>query len=368
MNSAKALFLELLSAAIWERSADSQLFESVDSNLWEQICELAIDQKVVALIFDGVLSLPPELHPEKKIIFKLHLQSESIERTNNRINNVLKKLSAEYEKLGCPFVLLKGPANAFFYPNPLHRTTGDIDAFLYQKGDYQKANNWARSKGLEMEPENIHHQAFRYEGVLIENHKWASYFGIRKFDKLLEQKVDEINANNEFLSIDIDGVEVKVLPHEFNAFFLFQHLFHHFIHLGVGIRQLCDWVLFCDRYSSLMDKDAFLRLAIEFELLYGMQIFASVAVKYLGANPSIFPFAIDTDDENVDMVMDDIFSGGSFGYAIFQNKRFRTSLHRKWYSFRYSSKRLRKIHNIAPSHTANLPLNKVMTNIKVLFK
>ena len=66
MNSAKALFLELLSAAIWERSADSQLFESVDSNLWEQICELAIDQKVVALIFEGVLSLPPELHPEKK--------------------------------------------------------------------------------------------------------------------------------------------------------------------------------------------------------------------------------------------------------------------------------------------------------------
>ena len=98
MDRARTLFLELLSTAVWERTADSQLFESVDSNLWEQVCELAIDQKVVALIFDGVLSLPPELHPEKKIIFKLHLQSESIERTNNRINNVLKKLSAEYER------------------------------------------------------------------------------------------------------------------------------------------------------------------------------------------------------------------------------------------------------------------------------
>ena len=161
------------------------------------------------------------------------------------------------------------------------------------------------------------------------------YFGIRKFDRLLEQKVDEINANNDFLSIDIDGLEIKVLPHEFNAFFIFQHLFHHFIHLGVGIRQLCDWTLFLDRHSSILDKDAFLRLAIEFELLYGMQIFASVAVKYLGANPSIFPFAIDTEDEYVDMVMDDIFNGGSFGKAIFQNKRFRSSLHRKWYSFNY---------------------------------
>ena len=264
--------------------------------------------------------------------------------------------------------MLKGPGNASFYPNPAHRTTGDIDVFLYQKGDYQKANNWARSKEFEMEPENIHHQAFKYEGVLIENHKWASYFGVRKLDKLLEYKVDEISANNSFLKINIDGMEVKVLPHEFNAFFLFQHLFHHFIHLGVGIRQLCDWLLFLDRYSSLIDKDAFLRLAIEFELLYGMQIFASVAVKYLDAEPTIFPFAINTEDEYVDMVMDDILSGGSFGYAIFQNKRFRTSLHRKWYSFKYSNKRLRKIHKIAPNHTANLSLNKVMTNIKILFK
>lgn len=368
MDRARTLFLELLSAALWKRSPNSHLFESVESCLWEQVCQLAIDQKVVALVYDGVISLPYELHPNKQILFKLHLQTESIEKANNRINKVLKKLSVDYEKIGCPFVLLKGQANASFYPNPAHRTTGDIDAFLYQKGDYKKANDWAQSKGFEMEPENIHHQAFKYEGVLIENHKWASFFGIKKFDKLLELKVDEINANNDLLSIDIDGLEVKVLPHEFNAFFIFQHLFHHFIHLGVGIRQFCDWTLFLDRHSSILDKDAFLRLAIEFELLYGMQIFASVAVKYLGANPSIFPFATDTEDEYVDMVMDDIFNGGSFGKAIFQNKRFRSFLHRKWYSFNYSNKRLRKINKIAPSHTANLPLIKVITNIKVLFK
>ena len=368
MNRAKALFLELLSAAIWERSAESQLFEHIDSNLWIQICELAVSQKVVALIYDGVISLPTELHPEKKILFKLHLQTESIEKSNNKVNSVLKKLSAEYEKLNCPFVLLKGQANASFYPNPKHRTTGDIDAFLYQKGDYKIANDWALSKGLEMKPENIHHQSFKYEGVLIENHKAASYFGIRRFDKLLEEKVAEININNNFLSINIDGLEVKVLPYEYNAFFLFQHIFHHFIHLGIGIRQLCDWVLFFDRYSSQIDKGYFLKMVNEFELLYGMQIFASVAVKYLGANPSIFPFATDTEDEYVDFVMEDIFRGGSFGYAVFEDKRFRTPLHRKWYSLMCTRKRLRKIHKIAPSHTANLPLNKLMTNIKILLK
>lgn len=368
MNRAKALFLELLSAALWERLAIPQLFDRVESNLWQQVCELAIEQKVVALIYDGIMTLPSELLPEKKILFKLHLQTESIEKANNRINNVLKKLSEEYEKLGCPFVLLKGQANASFYPNPVHRTTGDIDAFLYINGDYQKANDWARSKGLVMDAENIHHQSFKYEGVLIENHKWASFFGIRKYDKLLKYKVNEISANNSFLKIYIDGVEVQVLPHEFNAFFIFQHIFHHFIHLGIGIRQLCDWVLFLDRNSSLIAKDYFLRLVNEFDLLYAMQIFASVAVKYIGANPAIFPFEIDTNDENVDMVMDDIFSGGSFGYAIFQDKRFRSSLHRKWYSFMYTNKRLHKIHKIAPSHTANLPLIKVMTNIKLLFK
>ncbi|MDO5664998.1 MAG: nucleotidyltransferase family protein [Bacteroidia bacterium] len=368
MNIAHSLFLELLTAAIWNRPANSERFQHIDTAVWEKIIELSIAQKVNALIYDGVMSLPQAFHPEKKIIYKLHLQAETIEASNRSINNVLKKLSAEYKQLACPFVLLKGQANAMLYPNPLHRTPGDIDVYLYQKGDYEKTNNWAREQGFKMDAENIHHQSFEYEGIHIENHKNITYFGIVKYDRLLEKKIQEIITNSDFISVHIDELPVRVLPIEFNAFFIFQHLFHHFIHLGVGIRQFCDWVLFFDTYSTQINKERFNSLVADFGLLNAMQVFASVAVKYMGTKASIFPFSTDTQGKYVDLVMHDIFRGGSFGYSVFQNKRFRNSLHRKWHSFACTISRLQKIYGIAPRHTITLPLNKVVTNIKLLFK
>lgn len=369
MNTAQTLFLELLSAALWNRPPKEQLFRDTTASVWQEIHELAMAQKVTALVYDGVMLLPPSLRPEKKILYKLHLQTEAIEKNNERINRVLKMISDEYRNIGCPFVLLKGQANASFYPNPRHRTPGDIDVYLYQKDGYNKANHWARSRGCDMETENIHHQSFDYEGVHIENHKEVSYFGIVKYNRLLGKKVQEIVANNGFLPLDIeDGLSVRVLPHAFNAFFIFQHLFLHFIHLGVGIRQLCDWALLWNAHSSQINKADFLRLAREFGLPDAMQVFASVAVKYLGANPAIFPFDTDTAGKYVDVVMDDIFKGGSFGHALYQNKRFSGKLHRKWYTFKCTVRRMRKIYGMAPRHIATLPINKVLTNIKLISK
>jgi len=368
MNTAQTVFLELLASAMWNRAPKEELFHNIGTPVWEEIHRLSLAQKVNALVYDGVMLLPPTLRPEKKVLYKLHLEAEAIEKSNERINNVLKSLSHDYESIGCPFVLLKGQGNATLYPNPLHRTPGDIDAYLYQKGDYDKANTWARSQGYEMEAENIHHQAFYYKNVLIENHHEISYFGIVKYDRLLEKKTRQITANNHFLSIDIDGLTVRVLPHGFNAFFIFQHLFHHFIHLGIGIRQLCDWVLYWNAHSAQIDGERFKGLAKEFGLLNAMQAFASVAVKYLGASPNIFPFPTDTEGKYVDLVMEDIFAGGSFGYAVFKDKRFNSKLHRKWHSFSCTVYRMRKINGMAPRHIATLPLNKVLTNIKLLFK
>lgn len=368
MENARTLFLELLTAALWNRAPRENLFQQTGTPVWEEISALASMQKVNALIYDGMMMLPPTLRPEKKIAYQLHLQAEFVEKSNRRVNAILAQLSENYNSVDCPFVLLKGQGNALLYPKPRHRTPGDIDVFLYRPGDYEKANNWAREQGFEMGAENIHHQEFEYYDTLVENHKYVSYFGIAKYDRLLNEIVSEIIAGNEFPAVTIQGVSVRVLPHTFNAFFIFQHLFHHFIHLGVGIRQLCDWVLFWNAYSGHINKEEFNQLATRIGLLNAMQVFASVAVKYLGADPRMFPFAIDTQSEYVDMVMEDIFIGGSFGYALFQHKRFINKWHRKWYTFRCTAKRKRKIKPLAPAHVSSLLMNKIYTNMKLIVK
>jgi len=189
---AVSLFLELLRSAIWNRPADEKLFRHVDSSVWEEVISLAESQKVNALLYDGIMTLPATLRPGKKEVYTLFLQAEAIEELNKKQNEELRVLSSEYGRMDCLFVLLKGQANAVLYPRPEHRSPGDIDLFLYRKGDYEKANEWAKRKGCRMDAENIHHQSYEINGIHVENHKNTCYFGIRKYDRLLEEKMQEI--------------------------------------------------------------------------------------------------------------------------------------------------------------------------------
>lgn len=363
-----SLFLELVRAAIWNKSADEKLFQDLDSSIWTEIIGFAESQKVNALLYDGIMTLPAPLRPEKKILYKLFLQTEAIEQSNKKLNNELKYLSTEYGKIGCPFVLLKGQGNAALYPNPTHRSPGDIDLYLYKKGDYEKANEWAKDKELKMDAEYIHHHAFELNGVIIENHKVISYFGIKKYDLLLEEKIQEIIRNQNFVTIDIDGLQTKILPVEFNGFYIFYHLFHHFINLGVGFRQFFDWVLFMDAHAQEMDKRHFVELVKQFDLLDAMKVFASVSVKYLGANPTIFPFETDVNGKFVEIVLEDILKAGNFGHYTYNHKSFKGKWSTKWYRFRYSVNRTKKIADIAPQHIKSLAWIKVVLNLKLLFK
>jgi hypothetical protein len=363
-----SLFFELIRSAIWNKPADESLFRDIDSSVWEEILSYAESHKVTALLYDGVLTLPELMRPEKTTVYKLFFHADAIEQLNVRNTQVLKELSDVYEKMGISFVLLKGHGNALCYPNPKRRPPGDIDFFFYREDDYRNANKWAERQGCDMHTESIHHQSFEYKKVHIENHKQVSYFQIRRYDRLLESEVQKIIEEDNFLQLDIEGIKVKILPLEFNVFFIFQHLFHHFIHLGIGMKQFCDWTLFWNKFSLQIDKEKFIRLAESFDLLNAMKVFASAAVKYLGAKPSIFPFETDIDGKYVDLVMEDILNGGNFGFSIFKNRTFSSRIHRKWFSFKYTTGRIRKIAAIAPQHIRTLPIIKINKNLKLLFK
>lgn len=363
-NPVDSLFLELLRAAIWNMSVDETSFYYLDSSVWQEILKLSKSQRVCALLYDGIMTLPKSARPEKGLLYKLFLQTQAIEQLNIKINKSLKNLAYEYEKIGCQFVLLKGQGNALVYPKPNHRSPGDIDVYLYRKEDYEKANYWAVSRGYKIGVEHVHHKSFEFEDISIENHRKVSYFLIKKYDSLLEKEIQQITEEKLFAELKIDDLIVKVLPAEFNAFFIFYHLFLHFIKVGVGVRQFCDWILFMDKYSEQMNQKELLRLLKSFDLLKPAKIFASVAVKHLGANPSIFPFETNIHGKCVRMILEDILSGGNFGF-LRSIKRTYNIWPDRWNSFTFTIKRTIKIAKISPNHILIMPYLKLLTRIKL---
>ncbi len=362
------LFLNLLSAAIWDKPADADLFEGLDFKTWNEIVDMARRQTVSALIADKSLSLPKESLPPRELILQFMIMIDQTKALNHKMIHVLSELTKEYKEANFPFCLLKGLGNGMNYPSPMLRNAGDLDLYIYRKGDWGKSKEWILEKGFEVEDDHDIHYTFSKEGIAIENHHRITHFDHKKYDNLFKKWEEKLIRKENFASIQIDNLTVQQLPVEMNAFFIFQHMFRHFIHFGVGFRQFCDWILFLSKHKNEIDSISFTAVANSYALLYPMQVFASVAVKYLGAPETIFPFEMIQNDAHADLVITDILDSGNFGFHRSGKKRPKEKMSGFWFSFTSTVRRSKKIGAIAPQHIRILPFKKLIGRFKIGFK
>lgn len=343
-------FFELLSAALWSRQADVSCFLDLDSQKWEKIVEYANMQRVVALITAGVETLPLEYRPPKAIYISLLLLTEKIKSANHLINDRLVEISQEYSSLGISFVLLKGQGNSMYYPDALYRTPGDLDLFLYREKDYQIANEWVVKNSLICDKESDLHLGFDWRGVHIENHHHIFSFTKKKYNGSFQSWVSLVVESNSFESVHINGATIHVLPIELNIIYLFLHLFRHFIDSGVGLRQICDWVLLLSARHEELEKESLIELAKYFGILDAMCVLSYTCIKYLGASPDIFPFLVKNDNRYSDMLMKDILQGGHFGFYKSHWGEDMGGWQGRWVRYCYLVKRSVIFGNMAPAY------------------
>jgi len=362
------LFLDLLSKAIWNKPVDAKRFLNLNVTTWEKIADMAKKQSVSALISDKALTLPEGSLPPRELTMVFLTQIEQTKALNRKMINVLSKLTDEYTKEDLPFVLLKGLSNGVNYPEPLLRNPGDLDLFIYRKSDYERSKKWIGEKGIEMVDGDHIHYKFDVYGTSIENHRRITYFDHKKYDRQFKLWEEDLIKKENFTTIQIDDLTVRQLPAEMNAFFIFQHMFRHFVHLGVGFRQFCDWILFLAKYRNGIDPVSFAELAKSYALLYPMQVFARAAVKYLDAPESIFPFGMITDDKYADMVIADILDSGNFGFHKPGKKRPKEKMRGMWFSYKVTVRRSLKFGALSPEHSRILPVTKLIHRLKIGFR
>jgi len=368
ISRAEMIFLHLLSASIYDKDIDLSLFRDIDDKTWREIASISIKQSVGALVADKALTLPEEYLPQKRLLINFVSHVEQTKSVNMRMIRSLCDMDKLLKEQGYPYILLKGLGNGINYPNPLLRTPGDIDLVLYDKDDYEKSKTWMASLGVEISSESILHYCIKYEGISIEIHKRVSYFGIMKLDKMFGEWEKRVFNAGVFPNADIDGMSVNVLPVEMNAFFIFQHLFRHFLNQGVGLRQVSDWVLFLENHKDDIDREAFAETARRYDLLYPMQVFAQAVVKYLGVDERIFPFEVEAKAKHSDLVMRDILKVGNFGFHRPGMKRPKNKILGMAHGYVVALERVASLGAISPKHMLNLPFSKVVNRLKASLK
>lgn len=371
LSLARRQVLELLSAALHDRVVDTDLFADMTADDWKAVEQLAQEQSILGLVANRILSLPQELLPERQHRLELALSEELITRHYKAHTKALQVIYQEYEDRGLYPVVLKGLTMSQLYPQPHLRSLGDLDLFLPLPGSYQSANDWARTSGYPMEEAALYEQAYRRGKMVIENHLYLTYFGIPKYDKALSNIIEGITARNAWDDCLIEGKSYRVLPLELNAVYTFHHILHHFSYLGIGLRQICDWVLLMQGHSKQMDAALVEDYARQLDLMRPMQLFALMAIRHLGVSADAFPFDIPQDANSqrlADLIIDDTFRGGNFGFEHFSGRSFSNKWSRRWFMFRQTTLRSLRVAEVSPEHIRLIPLIAIANRIKLLFK
>lgn len=304
--------MEKQSQCVQMESGERALLAMVEKSLFGGECVLSEEEQLAALE-----------ESRKQAVFCLAAQSASLtgeacDRVRKQSLSAIRKnmdilLQHQYlhelmTKAGIPYVVLKGAASAYYYPLPHQRMMGDVD-FLVAGDDVERAAELLKAEGFT--PSDDHH------GFHIAFHKERMNFELH-FDPpgvpngevggiIREYCAGIISAAKTVQS----GMTTFQNPEPFHhGLVMLLHMKNHLLAEGIGLRHLCDWAVFVDRFSDS-----------EFRALYeeklkrvGLWHFAEAIS--LSAHLAIgLPYRefMGDDRELALGLLADILSGGNFG-------------------------------------------------------
>lgn len=347
MSATEQQFFALLRSGLWGKPVDSSLFEGeVD---WPKILKLASMQTVSGVVFDGVSNLSSDLQPPVETMRRLYQMVVRIEQSHVLLNDRLTRLVSLLQGEGIDPILLKGQGVARNYPNPFRRQCGDIDLYI-GKEEYNRAcelvERWGIVSGDRIK--SYKHFHFDWDGVGIELHRLAEELP----DPIRNKRFQDWSylylqtMRSEKWILDDTGITLP--PVQFNALYIFNHAFLHFISDGIGFRQLSDWVLHLHRYHDTINIKELKSDLISFGLLRPWQIFGCIAVHELGLEKEKFPFYNEQyRDIAKKHILNDILLLGNFGqFDPKWQTRPKNYLAGKLHNFKMKSRRILQLYPI----------------------
>ena len=224
-------------------------------------------------------------------------------------NEVHKVLSEN----NIPYVILKGAASASYYNEPMLRMMGDVDV-LVSPDNIVKADKLLNSIGFitddDINSDDMHIGYKRKDGISCELHRrigWAPNNSVgdtvNKYLTDIYEKSMVYKASNGCC----------VIPSKFHhGIILLLHTATHLTHEGIGLRHLCDWAVFVNRFSSEEFMHLFEKPLKEMGLWRFAQLLTLCCVKYLGCDAK--EWAGQESDDLIDEIVCDILCGGNFGF------------------------------------------------------
>lgn len=268
---------------------ETSCFYNVSVEVWKKIFRISVLHGVQAIVFDAVIRLPSELYPPPEIKILWAIRVKQIEARNEYKRKILAELCDLYKQKNTRIMLLKGVALAECYPIPIHRESGDIDLWLFEKSN--EGDNLMKSLGKKIYNFGKKHSCSYYKGIPIENHR--TFFNVDRFviDKRIEACLQEMLEEDGYETLIVENETVLIPTPTFNVTFNARHILTH-LPREIVIRHLCDWALLLYANQGKYNVDKFVKLFRQLGIYPVISLLTQLAIEHIGLPPSAVPFEI----------------------------------------------------------------------------
>lgn len=277
---------------------------------YELLYQASIRHDVTALLYNQIYrfsNFPDELRQQWK---RKAIQINALQTIRS---DAFLRLYREFLKQDLKVLVLKGIVVRSLYLQPDNRPSNDEDLYV-EREHVQKAKEIMLEQGFQIlqESENVTVFVNVSSGLTIEMHTTLfsedskAYGSYQKFFK---------NAFEEAQSHMIQGCQVYSLSHEQHLLFLMMHFVKHFLHGGVGFRQLLDIIIYAETYGKRINWNAIYVVLKQEHLLMLVENLFVIGHQYLGFSFKHIILPRDFAENKMDFedLLADIWDAGIFG-------------------------------------------------------
>lgn len=317
------LFLEALKASLQQKSVDWESEWTKEE--WLALFQTAEKHKVLPMIYEAVFRCPAAqaFGLQNLAPFKQHTVRSVMLQTmkTNEFYGLFKHL----QSFGVTPLVVKGIICRSLYPQPDYRISGDEDV-LIPRDQFELCHKAMLEYGMQLSnPDQDIHAVYEVpygkpgSPLYIELHKSLfppdsdAYGELNHyFERVYEQAIE----------IPVDGIPIATMGYTDHLFYLICHAFKHFLHSGVGIRQMCDITLFANTYGRDIDWMLVLEQCQKIHAdLFAAALF-QIGQKYLTFDPDQACYPMEWKNIQVDetMLLMDLLDAGIYGDGSMSRK------------------------------------------------
>lgn len=233
---------------------------------WEQLFALAYAQAVTGIVTDGIAQT--ELRPERERWEQWIFHLFGMEQMNREAEHSGEKWLRRLEEAGIQAFIMKGTSVARWYPEPLHRSWGDVD-IVVKKG-WEKLEPFLKANGLAYRNENGDLVLEEGERIPVEFHRQWEY----TYNPMANARLQRLTRQ-----ADEQDREVYLVC-------LILHLRRHFLTYGIGLKQVCDVAVML--HAKEIDQRKVARLLKRLQATRFSRLLFGFIAQYIGGTAS-FP-------------------------------------------------------------------------------